>query len=232
MRVFPRFKFLSRAVVHEENEGDHNLEKKRYPIVNEGNLCTSSSLTVWKKSLVINCKGFTVIDSCGNLVYRVDNYSLHPHEVVLMDASGNSLLSMRRQRKLGLGDSWFVYEGETGNHSTRKACKLERSRKSPVCCVRKSVNILNGNTNVQAYVHRVASDSDKRHAAFTVEGSYARRTCKVLDESKRVVAELKRKETNTKDVSFGIEVFQLVVHPGFDPCFAMALVLILDQMFT
>jgi len=89
---------LSRAVVHEESQGEHDLERKRYPIVNEGSLCTSSSLTVWKKSLVINCKGFTVIDSCGNLVYRVDNYSLHPNEVVLMDASGNSLLSMRRQR--------------------------------------------------------------------------------------------------------------------------------------
>lgn len=98
MRVFPRFKFLSRAVVHQENEGEHDLvlERNKYPIVTEGNLCTT--LTVWKKSLLMNCKGFTVIDSDGNLVYRVDNYSLHPHEVILMDASGNSLLTMRRHR--------------------------------------------------------------------------------------------------------------------------------------
>jgi hypothetical protein len=125
-----------------------------------------------------------------------------------------------------------VYEGEIGNQGTRRTTKLVRTRDTPVCCVKKCVNILNGNHNVQAYVYRVASDSDKRHAAFTVEGSYAQRTCKVLDQYKRVVAEIKRKETNTKDVSFGMEVFQLIVYPGFDPGFAMALVLVLDQMFT
>ncbi|CAJ2676506.1 unnamed protein product [Trifolium pratense] len=225
MKVFPRFKFLSRAVVHEEDE------TKKYPIVTEGNLCTSL-LTVWKKSLVISCKGFTVIDSYGNLVYRVDNYSLHPHEVVLMDASGNSLLTMRRHRKLGLVDNWCVYEGEIGNQGTKRTSKLVRTKQSPLCCVKKIVNILNGNHNVQACVYRAASDSDKRHVVFTVEGSYAQRTCKVLDQYKKVVAEIKRKETNTKDVSFGVEVFQLIVYPGFDPGFAMALVLVLDQMFT
>lgn len=123
-----------------------------------------------------------------------------------------------------------MYEGETGTQSPRsKWCK---SKNSAVCCVRKRVNLLDGKPKVQAFVYRVASDSDKRHAAFTVEGSYAHRTCKVFDEYRKVVAEIKRKEANSKDVSFGIEIFQLVVHPGFDPSFAMALVLLLDQMFS
>ncbi|KAK7318172.1 hypothetical protein RJT34_02871 [Clitoria ternatea] len=225
MRVFSGLRLLSRAV-HEEQEFEvkHDQERKKYPLT-EANLCTSLTLTVWRKSLVISCKGFTVIDSYGNLVYRVDNYILHPNEVILMDASGNSVLTMRRRRKLGLVDSWYVYEGEMGNQ--RKA------RDSPVCCVRKRVNVLNGNPKVQAYVYRTTSDSEKQpHAAFTVVGSYADRTCKVLDDSKTAVAEIKRKEANTKDVSFGIEIFQLVVHPGFDPAFAMALVLLLDQMFS
>ena len=223
MRVFSRFKFLSRAV-HEEQEGEHDGERNRYPLT-EASLCTSLTLTVWRKSLVISCKGFTVIDPYGNLVYRVDNYIVHPNEVILMDASGNSVLTLRRSRKLGLVDSWFVYEGEMGKQKVK-------SRDSPVCCVRKRVNILDGKPKVQAYVYRVTSDSDKRHAAFTIEGSYAHRTCKVLDEYKKAVAEIKRKEANTKDVSFGIEIFQLVVHPGFDTSFAMALVLLLDQMFS
>ncbi|KAK7399159.1 hypothetical protein VNO78_10335 [Psophocarpus tetragonolobus] len=219
MKVFSWFKFVSRAV-HEEQE-----ERIKYPLT-EGRLCKSLTLTVWRKSLVISCKGFTVINSYGNLVYRVDNYMVHPNEVILMDASGNCVLSMRRSRKLGLVDSWFVYEGEMEKQSERS-----KSRESPVYCVRKPVNILDGKAKVQAYVYRVASDSDKRHAAFTVEGSYAHRTCKVLDEYNRAVAEIKRKEPN-KHVSFGIEIFQLVVHPGFDPSFAMALVLLLDQMFS
>lgn len=54
------------------------------------------SLTVWRKSLLLSCKGFTVIDSSGSLVYRVDNYSRHrPREMILMDAAGNSVLTMR-----------------------------------------------------------------------------------------------------------------------------------------
>lgn len=118
-----------------------------------------------------------------------------------------------------------------GNQPTRMS-NMGKARDGPVCCVKKRVNILNGNPKVQAYVYRVTSDSYKRHAAFTVEGSYEHRTCQVLDESKRVVAEIKRKEANSKDVSFGIEIFQLIVHPGFDPDFAMAIVLLLDQMFS
>ncbi|KAK7308959.1 hypothetical protein RJT34_05324 [Clitoria ternatea] len=212
MRVFSRFKSLSRAV-HEEQQ--HHEDK----IYNAGS--TGTSLTVWRKSLLMSCNGFTVIDSCGNLVYRVDNYIWRPNQVILMDASGRSILTMCRRRKLGLLlDSWFVYGGEVG------------SNVSPICCVRKHVSILHGNSNVQAYVYQGAPYSDKRCVAFSIEGSYAHRTCKVLDNCRRVVAEIKRKEANSKNVSFGIEIFQLVVHSGFDPAFAMALVLLLDQMFS
>lgn len=133
-------------------------------------------------------------------------------------------------QRLGLLEEWFVYEGEVGN--IRRRSKLSKPSKSPICCVRRHVNILHGNSNVLAYVFRGVSHSDKRCVAFTVEGSYANRTCKVLDECRRVVAEIKRKEANTKNVSFGIEIFQLVVHSGIDPAFAMALVLLLDQMFS
>lgn len=55
-------------------------------------------LTVWKKSLLFNCSGFTVFDGKGNLVFRVDNYVAGDKgEVVLMDASGKPLLTIRRK---------------------------------------------------------------------------------------------------------------------------------------
>ena len=92
MRICARFKTLSRAVHEEQWE---QLDEKAYPRT-QGT--TTTSLTVWKKSLLPSCKGFTVIDSHGNLVYRVDNYIDHPDEVILMDASGKSLLTMRRRR--------------------------------------------------------------------------------------------------------------------------------------
>lgn len=55
-------------------------------------------LTVWKKSLLFNCNGFTVFDSKGDLVFRVDNYIQGVKgEIVLMDAAGKSLLTIRRK---------------------------------------------------------------------------------------------------------------------------------------
>lgn len=55
-------------------------------------------LTVWRKSLVFNCSGFTVYGAKGNLVYRVDNYSSSSlNEIVLMDAIGKSLFTIRRK---------------------------------------------------------------------------------------------------------------------------------------
>ena len=60
-------------------------------------------MTVWRKSLLFNCKGFTVFDSAGNLVFRVDNYSTSSkREIVLMDASGAPLFTFRRKVKIKL----------------------------------------------------------------------------------------------------------------------------------
>ena len=57
-----------------------------------------TSLTVWRKSLLFNCNGFTVFDCKGNLVFRVDNYSsTSAREVLLMDAAGKPLLTIRRK---------------------------------------------------------------------------------------------------------------------------------------
>jgi hypothetical protein len=130
------------------------------------------------------------------------------------------------QSTFRLVDSWVVYEGElAGDH-----CRTSKSSKKPICSVRKHVNILHANpNNVLAHVFR--GTSDKRYA-YVIEGSYAHRSCKVLDESRKVVAEIKRKEAMKGGISFGLDVFVLVVQPGFDPGFAMALVLLLDQMFS
>lgn len=58
------------------------------------------ALTVWRRSLLFNGKGFTVFDAKGNLVFRVDDYASGSRgEVVLMDAAGKPLLTIRRKVK-------------------------------------------------------------------------------------------------------------------------------------
>ncbi|MQL86350.1 hypothetical protein Taro_018867 [Colocasia esculenta] len=170
-------------------------------------------LTVWRKSLLLNFDGFTVFDAKGDLVFRVDNYASGSRwEVVLMGAAGEPLLTIRR-KKLSLGEHWLVYEGEGGDR--------------PRFSVKKHANVLQGKALAQ--VTRCGLDAEGG-GTYEVEGSYARRCCAVYDEQRRVVAEIKRKEA-TGGVRFGGDVFRLVVQPGFDAAVAMAIVVLLEQMF-
>ncbi|KAG4172841.1 hypothetical protein ERO13_A11G023200v2 [Gossypium hirsutum] len=205
--------------VHEERRWSAELP------TTQSDLCMS--LTVWRKSLVMSCNGFTVINSDGNVVYRVKTYiGQRPKELVLMDGVGNSILTMRRNKNLRLLDTWFIYGGEIGAH----CISTKRSEKQPIFYVKKCINILHNNPNVLAYVYRGRSSDEKY--VYMIEGSYSHRSCKVVNEAKKVVAEIKRKDAIIGGVSFGVEVFMLIVEAGFDPGLAMALVLLLDQMFS
>ncbi|KAF6172677.1 hypothetical protein GIB67_042000 [Kingdonia uniflora] len=188
---------------------------KVYPnaIVSEGAKKLESdlhveTLTVWRKSLLFNCNGFTVFDAKGNLYFRVDNYVAgHKGEIILMDGGGRSLLTLRRKR-LGLGDTWVVFDGET--------------TVNPRYLIRKNISLLKSKTLAQ--VLRCG------HVVYEIEGSYQQRCCAVVDEKKRRVAEIKRKEA-VAGASFGVDVFRLIVQPDLDPTVAMTIVISLEQMF-
>ncbi|KAJ8764941.1 hypothetical protein K2173_010406 [Erythroxylum novogranatense] len=212
--IFSSFKSLSRSVHQEHEEAETKTDG------------TISSLTVWRKSLILSCKGFTVINSNGDLIYRVDSYAGRPEELLLMDGLGKSVLTVRRRKKLGvLLDSWFVYEGGDTGH----CCATNQVSSNPTWHVTKHNNLLKPNQKALAHVFRGRSE---RGHCYVIEGSYTHRSCKILDGSRKEVAEIKRKEASINGVSFGLEVFLLVLEPCFDPGFAMALVLILDQMFS
>ncbi|KAI3750586.1 hypothetical protein L2E82_21260 [Cichorium intybus] len=183
---------------------------------------SSTVLTVWKKSLLFNCDGFTVFDTKGNLVFRVDNYAAgNKAEIVLMDANGRSLHTIRRKR-LTLTDSWLIYDGET--------------TVNPRFSVTKHVNFLNAKSLAHVSFTGLGSGSgspkngNKKNVAYEIEGSYTQRSCVVYDDKRRRVAEIKRKEA-VGGVAFGGDVFRLVVQPEIDSTVAMALIVLLDQMF-
>lgn len=68
------------------------------PCVSGGKPAEAVVYTVWRKSLLFNGNGFTVFDAKGNLVFRVENYSAGSrNEIVLMDAAGKPLLTLRRK---------------------------------------------------------------------------------------------------------------------------------------
>ncbi|XP_062180871.1 protein LURP-one-related 8-like [Phragmites australis] len=182
------------------------------------------TLTVWRKSLLLNCRGFTVFDASGNLVYRVDSYASDSRaEVVLMDAAGRPVLTVRRRRLIGLGaDQWLVYPGE---EARRTPPLYAVKRRAPAQYMRGGGH---GSAKSMAHVapcSGAAGVGAKTGGGYEVEGSYLRRCCTVYDERRQAVAEVRPKE------ALGTDVFRLVVQPGMEVPLAMAVVLALDQMF-
>ena len=167
-----------------------------------------TTLTVWRKSLLFNCRGFTVFDAKGDLAYRVDSYDDAEAEVVLMDPAGRPAFTVRRKRLSLSGEQWLIFAGEEARR--------------PVYAVKRG-----GGGKSMARVALCAAGGGAGAAApFEVEGSYVRRRCVVYDGERRVVAEVQPKE------AVGTDVFRLVVQPGVDVSLTMAVVVALDQMFA
>nr|CAB3462897.1 unnamed protein product [Digitaria exilis] len=201
---------------------------KVHPNASSGDPSSSSSseeavlLTVWRKSLLFNCDGFTVFDARGDLAFRVDCYASSRHrrraEVVLMDAAGKPLLTIRRINSLiNLAEQWVIYDGDAAGVRAQ-AAPLRAPPRQPHQSIKKAL----------AHVTPLGAASASSSSSYVVEGSYGRRACAVRDAGgDAVVAEVRRKE------SVGDDVFRLVAHPGrLGAALAMGLVIALDEMFA
>ncbi|KAL6865005.1 hypothetical protein ACP4OV_016156 [Aristida adscensionis] len=191
------------------------------------------SLTVWRRSLLFNGKGFTVFDGKGNLVYRVESYTGgSPREVVLMDADGRGLLTIRR-KKLSFADEWMIYDGDAAAPPSSAAAAAPAPKRFTA---RRHVSLRPSRS--LAHLSPVCAPAPGAPAGcrYDVEGSYAGRSLDVFASSspgsggggggeRRRVAAVCQKEA-----SVGPDVFRLVVEPGFDPALAMAVVILLEQM--
>ncbi|KAK9282194.1 hypothetical protein L1049_005106 [Liquidambar formosana] len=65
---------------------------------------------------------------------------------------------------------------------------------------------------------------------YQIEGSFAQRCCTIFNADKESVAEITRKVDASVHVVLGNDGFSLCLKPGFDGAFAMALVLVLNQI--
>eukprot|EP01018_Ginkgo_biloba_P036924 Gb_03489 [translate_table: standard] len=143
----------------------------------------SEVLTVWKKALFFSGNGFTALDSTGNIVFRVENYTPNAkEEVVLMDAAGNCLLSLRRKIP-SLHQRW---EGFTCNG-------VDGSSEEAVFCIKRSW-MLSRKTCVDVFMKPQMSSSyfGSKECDFRIEGSFRGRSCTIYDASTRaIVAEVR-----------------------------------------
>ncbi|KAM3262950.1 hypothetical protein ACQJBY_053225 [Aegilops geniculata] len=180
------------------------------------------SLTVWRRSLLFNGKGFTVFDTNGNLVFRVETHARgSPREVVLMDADGLALLTVRR-KKLSLAEEWLVYDGDGDEPAPRRFT------------ARRNMSLLRTKSLARLSPGRsLDSTGDAPGCRYDVEGSYAGRSLDMFACTSSASGGNQRRRVATvcrKEAAVGLDVFRLVVEPDLEPALAMAVVILLDQM--
>ncbi|KAK8525068.1 hypothetical protein V6N13_016057 [Hibiscus sabdariffa] len=166
-------------------------------------------LTVLKTSLFFANDGFIVYDCKGHLLFRVDSYGRDKGQLVLMDAHGRCLLTVRRKRP-SLHQRW---EGFVGERSEGQKPIFSVKRSSIIGRCGMVVEVLNNPGE-----------------EYQIEGSFGQRNCRIMNAGKESMAEIRRKVDASRKVVLGKDVFSLSLRPGFDGAFAMGLVLVIDQI--
>ncbi|KAK1280567.1 Protein LURP-one-related 8 [Acorus gramineus] len=195
-------------------------------------LCSPSptKLTVWRKSLLFNSRGYTVYDdSDGRIVFRVDNYAHNwREEAFLMDPHGHVLLTVQRCKKvkenicwwaflqmLSMLECWEAYKGD------KNGC---RRAAPPVFKATKALG------NPSCTISVAATDGEHQH--YKMYWSRRHEWTKLYRASISLspVAEVSRKCGGSRPVMLGKDVFSLRLQPGLDQAMVMAMIMIIDVM--
>ncbi|XP_059068818.1 protein LURP-one-related 11-like [Cryptomeria japonica] len=174
--------------------------------------CSASAthFTVLKKSLLLNGKGFTVFNSLGNLVFRVDNYaSISKNEVLLMDDAGHLLLTLRRKffRKRWEAFRGNPMESEKATFSLVKSLGFSNKITANV--------FVNGVRKSKVWDYKIKGSCKSSWTIFTVSGE--------------TIGQVKRKEVKS-DIVLGNDILNLVVEGRVDQAFVMGLLIMFDQI--
>ncbi|KVH95404.1 protein LURP-one-related 11-like [Cynara cardunculus var. scolymus] len=188
---------------------------KIYPSIpssSSSSFCSNEreTYTIWMKSLVMNSNGYTVYDSNGNVVFRIDNYdNKNSSEVYLMDLRGNIVCTILRKKLLRLG----LWDCCHSNDSCRPWFK-----------VGKAFNFFKNDSvyDVLVGTNEARNDSSLNHR---MEGSVHGLEFKITDGAGRVRAEVQRKRSSS-GVVLGEDVLCVTVEPGVNHIFVLALVAI------
>ncbi|PWA44775.1 tubby C-terminal-like domain-containing protein [Artemisia annua] len=183
---------------------------KIHPCITSSSASSSSfcsdqkqTYTIWMKSLVLNSNGYTVYDSNGGVVYRIDNYdSKSSSEVYLMDLRGNVVCTILRKKLLKFG-LWDCYNDK----DTRK----------PWFKVGKPFNLFKHDS-----VYDVVFGTNETQS---ISSSNHKMEFKIIDSKGKVAAEVQRKRSSS-GVVLGDDVLCVTVEPHVDHIFVMALVAI------
>ncbi|XP_076925811.1 protein LURP-one-related 4-like [Bidens hawaiensis] len=166
--------------------------------------------TIWMKSLVLNSNGYTIYDSNGGVIFRIDNYdSKCRSEVHLMDLRGNVVCTILRKKLLTYG-LWECYN--------------DKDSRRPWFRVGKTFGFFK---NSSAYDVLVGTNEGQciSGLSYKMDGSVHSLEFKIIDGEGRVAAVVQRKRSSS-GVVLGEDVLHVTVEPHMDRILVMALVAI------
>ncbi|GLJ13714.1 hypothetical protein SUGI_0218840 [Cryptomeria japonica] len=176
--------------------------------------------TVWKKALLFSGTGFTVFDSSGNLSLRIEDYTpTIKHQLLLMDASGNPILLLRR-KVMSLHHGWegfFVYNEE--NRDGSEKLRVFTMKRSSIMSARTSVDVFLTSSNTKCL---------RGQCDYHIEGSFRKRSCAIYNRSRVMVAQVRRKESC--EMLMEKDVFSVEIYRGFDPVLIMSWIVVVDHI--
>ncbi|KAH0632769.1 hypothetical protein KY284_035555 [Solanum tuberosum] len=248
-----------RLVYNKDDDREYNNNNRLPPlplprlarvITSRPQVNSPSIFTVWKKSSMSfqGTDGFTVFNKQGRLVFRVDNYTRRKNRaiasrgsrsggLVLMDAQGKPLLTLRPQMNAQLQYEWNGYSGGEDDDGSTPLFVMRRPPSSLFAMMGASMTT----SSCQAQVFVAGEDNNvmdmkkrQRRQNYRVEGSFRRRNCNITNSDGHIVANISRKVANATThttILISDDVFSLTVQPGFEPHIFMAFVIILDRMY-
>ncbi|KQK11369.1 protein LURP-one-related 11 [Brachypodium distachyon] len=185
---------------------------------------TTTTYTVWMKSLVFNGNGCTVYGADGAVAFRVDNYGCRGgrEACFFMDRAGKALIAVRR-RGFGAFRRWEVSRCCHGAAGAEDEDETETA--APWFAVRRGKGgapmvAMHGGAGPCYRVDAEGGKKEKKNkAGYRVVGA--------VDGA--VAAEVARK-TTAAGVPLGDDVLSLTVGPGTDRLLALGLVVVCGLM--
>ncbi|WOK97546.1 protein LURP-one-related 6 [Canna indica] len=187
------------------------------PVVSKAYCSYSKTvLLIRKRPRNVNGGGFVVMDANQSVAFAVDGCCVLgvSGECVVRDGNGNSILVIRKKggvvQALSFNNQWRGYLMDFEMPSKLVFSLHEQ----------KSWVFVNGSIRIF-----LEPKGHNKRWDFEVQGSFAERTCTIRDRRGNVVAEVEEQERMTSK-----DFYHVVVQPGYDQAFVIAVIAILDYI--
>ncbi|KAM7262399.1 hypothetical protein ACFE04_000082 [Oxalis oulophora] len=171
-------------------------------------------LACTRKSLSLTDGCFVITDVNDTVIFKVKEKLISLHDKrTLLDASGNPVVTVA-EKVISLHGRHYVYRGGSTNDNDL----LFTVKRSSMIQFKACLDVF------------LAANTKQSVPDFKVKGSWSERSCIIYaGDSNNILAQM-HKKTTIQSVIMGKDKFMLTVYPNIDYAFAVALIVVLDDI--